>query len=145
MLVLSRHRGETIRVDDDMVITVVDIRGDKVRIGFDAPPSVVVHRNEVYEAIQKAKSEKGTHPNFELARKLREVADIIENFDFPLRVDVSGHKMTDEQIRQVKDAFAECYFAPGSAEGTEWESAYLIDHVARFACFKADSSKEAKS
>ncbi len=53
MLVLSRHRDESIIIGDDIVITVVDIRGDKVRLGIDAPQDVPVHRREVYEAIQR--------------------------------------------------------------------------------------------
>ena len=57
MLVLSRQRDETIKIGDDIEITVVDIRGDKVRLGINAPKSVSVHRKEVYEAIQKEKSE----------------------------------------------------------------------------------------
>lgn len=53
MLVLSRHRDESIMIGDDIVITIVDIRGDKVRLGIDAPQEVPVHRQEVYEAIQR--------------------------------------------------------------------------------------------
>ena len=53
MLVLSRHRDESIMIGDDIVITIVDIRGDKVRLGIDAPQDVPVHRREVYEAIQR--------------------------------------------------------------------------------------------
>mgnify|MGYP001828234816 CR=1 FL=1 len=53
MLVLSRHRDESIMIGDDLVITVVDIRGDKVRLGIDAPTDIPVHRQEVYEAIQR--------------------------------------------------------------------------------------------
>ncbi len=53
MLVLSRHRDESIIIGDDIVITVVDIRGDKVRLGIAAPIEVSVHRQEVYEAIQR--------------------------------------------------------------------------------------------
>lgn len=53
MLVLSRHRDESIMIGDDIVITIVDIRGDKVRLGIDAPTDVPVHRQEVYEAIQR--------------------------------------------------------------------------------------------
>lgn len=52
MLVLSRQRDETIMIGDGVEITVVDIRGDKVRLGIKAPRSVQVHRKEVYEAIQ---------------------------------------------------------------------------------------------
>jgi carbon storage regulator len=53
MLVLSRHRDESIVIGDDVVITVVDIRGDKVRLGIQAPQEVPVHRQEVYEAIKR--------------------------------------------------------------------------------------------
>ncbi|MCA9278990.1 MAG: carbon storage regulator CsrA [Phycisphaeraceae bacterium] len=52
MLVLSRHRDETIIIGDEVEITVVDIRGDKVRLGISAPSTVDVHRKEVYLAIQ---------------------------------------------------------------------------------------------
>ena len=52
MLVLSRQRDETIMIGDDIEITVVDIRGDKVRVGINAPSRVAVHRKEVYEAIR---------------------------------------------------------------------------------------------
>ena len=52
MLVLSRQRDETIMIGDDVEITIVDVRGDKVRIGISAPTRVAVHRKEVYEAIQ---------------------------------------------------------------------------------------------
>ncbi len=52
MLVLSRQRDETIMIGDDIEITVVDIRGDKIRLGITAPPRIAVHRKEVYEAIK---------------------------------------------------------------------------------------------
>jgi carbon storage regulator len=53
MLVLSRHRDETIMIGDDIEITVVDIKGDKVRIGINAPRDIQVHRKEVYDAIKR--------------------------------------------------------------------------------------------
>jgi len=53
MLVLSRQRDETIMIGNDIEITVVDIRGDKVRLGITAPREVSVHRKEVYEAIRR--------------------------------------------------------------------------------------------
>jgi carbon storage regulator len=52
MLVLSRKKNESIIINDHIVVTVVEIRGDKVRLGIDAPKDVTVHRREVYEAIQ---------------------------------------------------------------------------------------------
>ena len=53
MLVLSRQRDETVMIGDSIEVTVVDIRGDKVRLGINAPRDVSVHRKEVYEAIRR--------------------------------------------------------------------------------------------
>jgi carbon storage regulator len=51
MLVLSRKKNESIVINNDITVTVVEIRGDKVRLGINAPKDVPVHRQEVYEAI----------------------------------------------------------------------------------------------
>lgn len=56
MLVLSRKKNESIVINDDITIVVVEIRGDKVRLGIEAPKEVPVHRNEVYEAIRRSES-----------------------------------------------------------------------------------------
>lgn len=53
MLVLSRQRDETIMIGDNIEVTVVDIRGDKVRLGITAPKEISVHRKEVYDAIRR--------------------------------------------------------------------------------------------
>ena len=53
MLVLSRRRNESIVISDNIIVTIVDVRGDKVRLGIDAPTEIPVHRREIYEAIQK--------------------------------------------------------------------------------------------
>jgi carbon storage regulator len=55
MLVLSRQRDESIIIGDDVEITIVDVRGDKVRLGITAPKHIAVHRREVYDAIQREK------------------------------------------------------------------------------------------
>ena len=68
MLVLSRQRDETIMIGDEIEITIVDIRGDKVRLGISAPTRIAVHRKEVYEAI----------------RRENEQAARIENGDLPV-------------------------------------------------------------
>lgn len=57
MLVLSRQTDETIVIGDNIRITIVDVRGDKVRIGIDAPRDVAVHREEVYHAIRRESGE----------------------------------------------------------------------------------------
>ena len=53
MLVLSRKKNESIVINNDITIVVVEIRGDKVRLGVEAPKEVPVHRREVYEAIKR--------------------------------------------------------------------------------------------
>ena len=58
MLVLSRQKDESIVIGDDVEITIVDVRGDKVRLGINAPKSISVHRREVYDAIQREKAAK---------------------------------------------------------------------------------------
>ena len=54
MLVLSRKKDESIFINDNIVITVIDIRGGKVRLGIDAPKDIPIHRKEVYEAIKRS-------------------------------------------------------------------------------------------
>jgi len=55
MLVLSRYRDESIYIGDDVIVTIVDIRGDRVRLGIQAPNNVSVHRQEIYDAIIEGK------------------------------------------------------------------------------------------
>jgi carbon storage regulator len=57
MLVLSRKVGEKLLIGDDIVVTIIDSRGDGVRIGIDAPRSMKVHRAEVIEAVREANRE----------------------------------------------------------------------------------------
>ncbi len=59
MLVLSRKKNESIVINNDITIVVVEIRGDKVRLGVEAPKEVPVHRREVYDAIMRAEAEGG--------------------------------------------------------------------------------------
>ncbi|MCP4261599.1 MAG: carbon storage regulator CsrA [Planctomycetes bacterium] len=58
MLVLSRQRDESIMIGDNVEIIIVDVRGDKVRLGITAPKEIPVHRREIYDAIQREKSQK---------------------------------------------------------------------------------------
>jgi carbon storage regulator len=59
MLVLSRKKDERIVIGDNISLCVVDIRGDKVRLGIEAPPEITVHRQEVYDAIQTEQAARG--------------------------------------------------------------------------------------
>lgn len=56
MLVLSRKRNESVVINDQIVVTVVEVRGDKVRLGIQAPRDVPIHRSEVMAAIQRAQA-----------------------------------------------------------------------------------------
>ena len=62
MLVLSRKKNESIVIDDDITIVVVEIRGDKVRLGVEAPKEVPVHRREVYDAIKRNEQSQEQQP-----------------------------------------------------------------------------------
>ena len=57
MLVLSRKKNESIVINDDITIVVVEIRGDKVRLGVEAPKEIPVHRREVYDAIRRSEQQ----------------------------------------------------------------------------------------
>jgi len=61
MLVLSRQKDESIMIGDNVEVTIVDVRGDKVRLGITAPKDIPVHRKEVYNAIQQEKKEAQKH------------------------------------------------------------------------------------
>jgi carbon storage regulator len=69
MLVLSRQRDESIVIGDNIVVTIVDVRGDKVRLGIEAPREVSVHRREVYEAIQR-ENQQAAQIRLEEARRI---------------------------------------------------------------------------
>ena len=61
MLVLSRKRDERIKIGNDITIVIVEVRGDKVRLGIDAPTDVKVHREEVFEAIRRKEGDRSEH------------------------------------------------------------------------------------
>jgi carbon storage regulator len=62
MLVLSRKKDEKIIIGDNITLMVIEIRGDKVRLGIDAPKEVSVHREEVYNAIKRERNGAGSAP-----------------------------------------------------------------------------------
>lgn len=90
MLVLSRQRDETIMIGDDVEITIVDIRGDKVRLGITAPRHIQVHRKEVYDAIKRE--------NEQAAKmKPKDMTDAIER-----ESDARKHSESDQSEHQNK-------------------------------------------
>lgn len=72
MLVLSRKKNESIVINNDITIVVVEIRGDKVRLGVEAPKEVPVHRREVYEAIKRSEAEHGANKETDSAESTPE-------------------------------------------------------------------------
>jgi len=105
MLVLSRQRDETIMIGDDTEITIVDIRGDKVRLGISAPAWVAVHRKEVYEAIKA-----------ENRRASSLAGPDVESFPRPERADGSG-----ERLRGIVQRRPEPGPRPGRSEAASPE------------------------
>lgn len=83
MLVLSRTKNESIIIGDDIEITIIDVRGDKVRLGIKAPREVPVHRKEIYDAIQREKAQerkkdgKSRERETEIKEKETEIRDNI--------------------------------------------------------------------
>ncbi len=74
MLVLSRQKDESIVIGDDVEITIVDVRGDRVRLGITAPKEIPVHRREIYDAIQREKAE-GKKPQKKPEKTARKQAE----------------------------------------------------------------------
>ena len=70
MLILTRRVGETVMIGDEVTITVLGVKGNQVRVGINAPKSVAVHREEIYERIKKERETGVVDPNHE-----RKVAD----------------------------------------------------------------------
>jgi len=58
MLILTRRMGETVMIGEEITVTVVDVKGNQVRLGIQAPKEVAVHREEVYRRVQQEKAEK---------------------------------------------------------------------------------------
>lgn len=71
---LTRKKGESIQIGDDIEVTVISIEGDQIKLGIDAPQSIEIHRQEVYHAIQRQNSE-ATEANINLISLLDDKAN----------------------------------------------------------------------
>jgi carbon storage regulator len=80
VLVLSRHAGESIVIANDVVVTILDIRGDVVRVGVEAPRQVQVHREEVHRELQAANQEAAASAS---PASISGIAEILANIDPP--------------------------------------------------------------
>jgi carbon storage regulator len=78
MLILTRKLGERINIGDDIVITLVEIKGAQVKLGVDAPKSIAIHRHEIYERIREANLESSDVRDADLAR----AADLLQNISY---------------------------------------------------------------
>jgi carbon storage regulator len=68
MLILTRRVGESVKIGDDVTVTVLGVKGIQVRLGFSAPPDVAVHREEIFERIQSERLANGSEPSNRLSR-----------------------------------------------------------------------------
>jgi len=82
VLILTRRVGENVIVGDDIVISVIEVRGDAVRIGIQAPRSVTVHREEVWLELQKANEQAASSSDTGIAAAVEE---LLQNDDKPRR------------------------------------------------------------
>jgi carbon storage regulator len=93
MIVLSRKQNESIIINDDITIVVVEIRGDKVRLGVEAPKEMFVHRGEVYQAIRGSKEDRTRSLIQDLQRQIRELE--------------SQNEMTQNRIQELQRKVSE--------------------------------------
>jgi len=78
MLILTRKLGERINIGDDIVITLVEVKGAQVKLGVDAPKSIAIHRYEIYERIRKANLESSDVRDADLAGAVA----LLQNINF---------------------------------------------------------------
>ena len=102
MLVLSRKKNESIVIDKEISITVIEIRGDKVRLGIEAPKEITVHRQEVYRAIQrKSKESKPLRPPENQPSEVNQA--LIEDMIPPKRAQQSCREVSEGKLKDLKD------------------------------------------
>ena len=86
MLILSRKKNESIIINDDITVVVVEIRGDKVRLGVEAPKEVPAYKNEVYEAIRRQSQVADKAQQESIRRRIEELRQQIRDLEAQLTV-----------------------------------------------------------
>ena len=100
MLGLSRQRDESIMIGDNIEIIIVDVRGDKVRLGITAPKSIPVHRREIYDAIQREKRQKKESQEQQQEPQQQDSNDKEAKDEKPQEQQDSGDNEEDEEPQQ---------------------------------------------
>lgn len=138
MLILGRKLNQSILVDtgkDKIRLFCVAIRGNAIRLGFDAPKHVTINRDNIVlvrgkkKTVSQSETEDQTPvgPNVEVARLLREYADGIERLDFPINVFLESFGLKGDQVEQFKVAVNDAEFSPNSYKGQSWIKAQPIE------------------
>jgi carbon storage regulator len=84
MLVISRKKNESIIINDDITVVVVEIRGDKVRLGVEAPKEIPMHKNEVYDAIRRQSNATADAHQESIRRQIEELRQQIRDLEAQL-------------------------------------------------------------
>ncbi len=100
MLVLSRKKNESIVINDDITVLVVEIRGDKVRLGVEAPKETSVHRREIYDAIQRGESKPVTPLNQDSNNFNKYLSS--GNYQSAIELVSSGYKPNEAQMKIIE-------------------------------------------
>ena len=99
MLVMSRRKNESVVISDDIIVTVIEIREDKVRLGFEVPREMTLHRKEVYDMLDDSQTSR--HPSSELQKRIESQKQIIRMLEQRIEDQSELIRSQDERIQQL--------------------------------------------